>query len=640
MGDQKLCFGCFEPINDETKCPHCGYKQKSPYSPSYIAPGTIINDKYMVGKLIHYNGEGATYLGFDTAISCKVIIKEYMPDALCTRDSESSDIIVNPNSNVQYKSLMEEFNELNRKLAKLRSVSHINPVLDIFQENNTSYAVFEYIEGINLVQYLKKNGGSLSWETVMKMFPPLFTALSQVHNAGIVHRGIGPQTIYVTSRGELKLTDFCIAAVRTTKTELNAEIYKGYAAPEQYSPSSWQGTWTDVYGISSVLYRILTGCMPTESILRNESDDLAPPSAFNSDIPDNVSEAIMQGMKLSGDERIQTITELVTLIFQRSDDEKTKTTLNIGNIASKRARETQANREAQLKNTEKPERVYEQDEEYSERVYRRVPVRNEDDYEALTIFDKIKVPAVIGALALAVVIFIVILFGKFFKLNSGNNMTTNLPVLTTPPVTTIVTTLPPDDIENGFYITNVPPATVASATEAPEETTSDENSETTVTTVQGNIQMANLIGKQYEEVMVSTLSQDVKFELTYEFREDKPKGEILDQSIKEGTWIVSGEVVVLTISRGSGSGTVPDYKRGPKSCYPIKEFLELLDEQGIKYKAVPEVNTGYFSGYVIGTDPKAGAELDSSDVLIVRYTANDGNGTVIYSPGLDESSVN
>ena len=72
----------------------------------------------------------------------------------------------------------------------------------------------------------------------------------------------------------------------------------------------------------------------------------------------------------------------------------------------------------------------------------------------------------------------------------------------------------------------------------------------------------------------------------------------------------------------------------------IKEFLELLDEQGIKYKAVPEVNTGYFSGYVIGTDPKAGAELDSSDVLIVRYTANDGNGTVIYSPGLDESSVN
>ena len=66
MGDTKFCYGCFEPIGDEDKCPHCGYKQKSPYSPSYIAPGTMLKDKYMVGKLLGHNGEGATYLAFDT----------------------------------------------------------------------------------------------------------------------------------------------------------------------------------------------------------------------------------------------------------------------------------------------------------------------------------------------------------------------------------------------------------------------------------------------------------------------------------------------------------------------------------------------------------------------------------------------
>ena len=78
MGDTKLCFGCFEPVNDEPRCPHCGYKQQSPYSPSYIAPGTILKEKYMVGKLISDNGEGATYLAYDTVISCKVILKEYI----------------------------------------------------------------------------------------------------------------------------------------------------------------------------------------------------------------------------------------------------------------------------------------------------------------------------------------------------------------------------------------------------------------------------------------------------------------------------------------------------------------------------------------------------------------------------------
>ena len=54
MGDTKLCYGCFSPIGDEDKCPHCGYKQQSPYSPSYIAPGTILKEKYMI---VYFNGK-------------------------------------------------------------------------------------------------------------------------------------------------------------------------------------------------------------------------------------------------------------------------------------------------------------------------------------------------------------------------------------------------------------------------------------------------------------------------------------------------------------------------------------------------------------------------------------------------------
>ena len=638
MGDTKLCFGCFEPVNDEPRCPHCGYKQQSPYSPSYIAPGTILKEKYMVGKLISHNGEGATYLAYDTVISCKVILKEYMHDVLCSRNTETQSVVVNPGSNVQYKSLMEEFTELNKKLAKLRTIDHIQQVLDLFCENNTTYVVFEYIEGQNLMQYLKENGGSLSWKAVQKLFPPLFTSLSQLHNAGIVHRGISPNTIYVTSKGGLKLTDFCIASARTNNAELTPELFKGYAAPEQYSPSVWQGTWTDVYGISSVLYRILTGCMPTEASLRSESDDLTPPSSLNCDIPDNVSEAIINGMKVAGDERIQSINDFVTLTFRPSDEDRTKTTVNIGNIASKNAREAIQKRrilEAENERAERSEAAPQR-----QRMIRPAPEREEYE-EEINIVEKIRPAALTAMLLIVVVAFIFFLFKQINlgKVANRNGLAANLPSFTTAAETTVPETTTAAKENNGFYLTNVPPATLAPATQATEP---DGTAVTTETAKEGaNIQMANLVGKIYDEIKTSTLAQDVTFELKYEYREDKQRGEILEQSIKEGTWITSGEVVTLTICKGDGSTVVPDYKRGPMSCYPIQEFLSILDEEGIQYKAIPEVNQGYLSGYVIGTEPKAGTVIDSlsGDVVIVHYTENSGGGSIIQSPGYSEPSA-
>ena len=620
MGDTKLCYGCFEPIGEETKCPVCGYKQKSPYSPSYIAPGTMLSDRYMVGKLISHNGEGATYLAFDTVISCKIFIKEYMPDALCTRVKGSPVINVNHNNVAQYKALMAEFTELNKKLAKLRSLNHINPVLDLFSENNTTYAVFEYIEGVNLIQYLKDNAGELTWKQVSKMFPPLFTSLGMLHNAGIVHRGISPQTIYVTTKGELKLTDFCIAAVRTTKTELNSEIFKGYAAPEQYSPSSWQGAWTDVYGICSVLYRILTGCMPTEAPLRNEESELTPPIELNPEIPENVSDAIMDGLKIAGDERIQTVTELVTRIFvEPSEEEKQKTVLNFG-IKSKIA--------------SFEEETYDEDEDYERNDYSRTPSkRNFDEgYEQDSIvakIDKIKLPLFIGFLAIAVVVIIIIFIAT--TLNAVNK--NNDPVGDNSIVTTTVTTEPEvtpevtDDDDTYALVTKVPTGT---------------GDVTSVSTnANANIQMPNLVGRQYDEVKLLTLTNDLDLVAEYVFDADHVRGEIIEQDVKEGTWLSSGAVVKLKVSNGNGSTEVPDYKRGPMSCYPIDEYLAILDNAGIKYRAIPEVNNGYASGYVIKTEPPAGTVIDSlsGDVLIVHFTDNSGNGEEKRSEGVSADAT-
>ncbi|MBR6717491.1 MAG: protein kinase [Oscillospiraceae bacterium] len=322
MSDLKLCYGCMEPLGSDSVCAHCGYDQNSTSLANYLKPGTVLHERYLVGKMLAANGEGVTYIGYDKTVDCKLLIREYFPERLCSRVTNGTAVNVKYDHLAQYKALMAEYTDLNKALERLRNLSHLNPALELFTENNTTYAVYEYLEGCTLLDYLKENAGELSWNTVRRIFPPLFTTLSLLHNAGVLHRGLSPETIFVTDKGELKLLGFSISAVRTNDTELDAELFDGYAAPEQYFADRQQGTWTDVYGICAVLYRILTGCRATDAISRQDYDILVPPAELNPQVPENVSDGIMQGLRLDSNARIRTITDLVTLLFEEEIPEQ------------------------------------------------------------------------------------------------------------------------------------------------------------------------------------------------------------------------------------------------------------------------------------------------------------------------------
>ncbi|MGN1340457.1 MAG: PASTA domain-containing protein [Oscillospiraceae bacterium] len=311
--ETSLCMGCMNDKTYDGPCKLCGYSDNTPCIPTYMAPKTFLADRYIVGKVISYNGEGAVYIGYDTAAGIKVTIKEFMPDTLCSRKKGETDITVDPSSSALYKTYMSEFIDLNRTLMKLRGMPHVQTVLDVFCENNTAYVVFEYINGISLKTYLANSSGEIAWEQVKELFSPFFTTLSLIHSAGIIHRGISPSTIFVTDKLELTLGGFAICAARTTGTEIPCEMFAGFAAPEQYT-NEINGTWTDVYGISAVLYRCLTGCTPTEAIARS-GGSLMEPMMINRNVPANISRVIMEGLSLSPDKRIRTITELVDRLF-------------------------------------------------------------------------------------------------------------------------------------------------------------------------------------------------------------------------------------------------------------------------------------------------------------------------------------
>ncbi|MCC8069256.1 MAG: PASTA domain-containing protein [Ruminococcus sp.] len=573
MEKLRLCFGCMETLgNSEKVCHHCGYNNNATYNKSYIAPETILHEKrYTMGKVLSYNGESALYIAYDNVMGCKVQVREYMPINLCVRNENSSEIIIKDNFCVQYKSMMAEFTELNRSLVKLRNVGNITPVLDLFTENNTSYAVYEYTDGIRLIDYLKDNMGELSWEETSKLFPPLLTTLGMLHQAGIIHRAISPNTIYYTSRKELRLTDFCISSVRTKDTELNAELYKGYSAPEQYVISGKQGTWTDVYGISAVLYKVLTGCMPTESINRIEHDNLCSPTDINLDIPESVSNAIMEGMNIEIDGRISTVTDLVTKLFDNNEKkENFSSTIKI-------PRTLVTNDEKTSKPMPSPSTEKDLNEEMAEEPQG-------------SLFDKIKFPLMIGVLLLAIVLVLGIVFVNMFSNSDGIDSTNS--------------TL---QHNNEYKDDNVVEVT-------------DTTSSVGITYV-----MKNLIGKDIDDVLEDEDIKDkINFEIEYAYSDEYESGLIFEQSVATGEKYSEGDTIKVTVSKGPKTIEIPDYKTGTMSCYTKEDYIKILESKGIPYELISVVNRGYYSGYVIGIEPSAGEMLDieAGEVLKVTYTDN------------------
>lgn len=591
MGERKICYKCMARYDNGLNiCPSCGYAENTPSNPMYISPGTKLHDRYLVGVLLEYNGEGASYIAHDTSTECTVLIREYMPVNLCTRVKGKPALSVTYENLAKYKAFMAEYTELNKSLAQLRNNSNITPVLDMFSENNTTYTVFEHIDGVKMLDYLKDNAGELSWEQIAKLFPPMFTTLGILHNAGIIHRAISPDTVYITNKGELKLTGICISAVRTADAGLEYELFKGYAAPEQYSSSSnsRQGSWTDIYSVCALLYRCLTGCMPVDSMSRLKSDELCEPRMLSAKIPRNVSKVIMDGMTLSGCDRIQTITELVTRLFEQPVPKTIQDTPPKRRVNSETNNHSKNNHQEQTySESGHNERNYppQNDEYYDE--YEPTNENHGNSYRYETV-DRLKVPVIIGILLVAILmiiaVFIINMITDIKQVRQNNNISRGEN-----------TTSASDNVVSG---------------DSPEE------EQETLDTI-----MPDLVGKFYE-LTEEKYKDYFTLEAEYEYNDEYEMDMIFWQSIEPGEQLVGGRSTVkVKVSKGKETATIPEYKD-----LTIKQYEAKLKEAGIlNYSVLATKSTQVKPDVVIGLQVE-GKDVKPGDT----FSNKEGKKLIVY----------
>lgn len=314
------CMG--QLINHEDACPVCGfdvagYEERK----NCLRPFTVLQNKYMIGRVIGVGGFGITYIGWDLNLQTYIAIKEYFPDSLASRDTgasaEATRVIPNESRLAMYEKGLKGYVGEARSLSKFYQLQGIVSVKDFFYENGTGYIVMEYINGINLKEYLNNVGGRLDENTVLALMKPVLESLFVIHNSGVIHRDISPDNIMVDNNNKIKLIDFGSARGQAAEGDKTYTVIlkHGYAPAEQYYAKGNQGPWTDIYSLCATMYKMLTGNLPPNSVERMSDDEYVDPSAYGVNVSPRTTAVLRRGLAVRIENRYQNLGELINDLY-------------------------------------------------------------------------------------------------------------------------------------------------------------------------------------------------------------------------------------------------------------------------------------------------------------------------------------
>lgn len=276
-----------------------------------LQPDTLLCEgKYIIQKKIGEGGFGITYKATQKGLNRTVCIKEYFPIGKCARETNTQTIFV-PESNVN---MFEKYRQAFVKEAKMLATLHhpnIVEVLDVFDENNTSYMVMSFIEGKSL-QSIVEAQGRLPYPEVVNYIAQITNAIGYIHERHILHRDIKPDNIMITANYKAILIDFGSAReFEQDKTQIHTSMLThGYAPTEQYTANSRKGSYTDIYAIGATMYFAVTGQVPLEAAARL-TEPMVAPQELNPDLPDEANRTILKAMQLKAENRHQTVQEFM-----------------------------------------------------------------------------------------------------------------------------------------------------------------------------------------------------------------------------------------------------------------------------------------------------------------------------------------
>lgn len=239
-----------------------------------LAAGTILSDRYVIGKVIGSGGFGITYLAYDTEYEKKVAVKEYYPKGVAIRGFDGITIEpITPMHMPDFENGRERFGNESEILSQLCGSTDVIKVYDTFVQNGTVYYAMEYVQGITVKEYTQKYGKASNGQALYAALK-IASAFQQIHSRNIIHRDLAPNNIMIDTDGNVRLVDFGNARLFSYdgSNSMTVALKPGYAPLEQYQHYGKHGPWTDIYSLGAVLYHMLTLKNPDDPMTRFSDD--------------------------------------------------------------------------------------------------------------------------------------------------------------------------------------------------------------------------------------------------------------------------------------------------------------------------------------------------------------------------------
>ena len=303
-----LCMGCMQELNGSVICPNCHFDNSEVQSAPFLPFGTELAGRYVTGTGLETNGESTRYIAFDKQTGD--VVTEFLPIGLFSRDEGQTELKVNYDDRLAFNKLKDEFISYFRIISELKDLSALTKIVDVFEENNTAYAIEEKEDLIPFEEYIERSNGHLDWDIARPLFMPVISALEALHKRGVGHYAVAPKNLFITASGKIRMSGYATENERKRGTALKSQLFSGAAAPEQYEDNFPLDDITDIYGLCSTLFYALTGHLPKSAVERLKDSRLLMSTSTVKSLPPHVVSALANGLQVQRENRITDFDEL------------------------------------------------------------------------------------------------------------------------------------------------------------------------------------------------------------------------------------------------------------------------------------------------------------------------------------------
>ena len=286
--------------------------------------------RYRINQESANNGNSTVYEAYDTVRDTNVVVKE-----IPLRINKGTTLSQQEQMKLAFASQAKILTEIHHD-----SLLHVQ---DYFSEIGRQYLVLESVEGDDLRVLLERNNSAFPVSDVLNWADQMLDALNYLHNfkPPIIHRGIRPEHIKLTSGGLIKLLAFGLADISDTDTNVNTndsaeaadisyasleQIWEGLDAASQkvitnsYDEKSERilkepaDARSDIYALGATLYHLLTAVKPIDALERSidvmegNPDPLRNPDQVDSEIPVEISEVLIKALEIKRENRFESAT--------------------------------------------------------------------------------------------------------------------------------------------------------------------------------------------------------------------------------------------------------------------------------------------------------------------------------------------